>query len=71
MVLTHGFGGSSYTYRKVLGRLANSPPAGYRVIALDLYGFGLGARPGQILGRDTWGLPSTAKRSGQCAASPA
>lgn len=42
LVLVHGFGGSLYTWREVAPALAD---AGYRVIALDLPGFGYSVRP--------------------------
>ena len=42
LVLVHGFGGSLYSWREVVPALAD---AGYRVIALDLPGFGYSARP--------------------------
>lgn len=42
LVLVHGFGGSLYTWREVAPALA---AAGYRVIALDLPGFGYSVRP--------------------------
>ncbi len=42
LVLIHGFGGSLYTWRAVAPALAE---AGYRVIALDLPGFGYSVRP--------------------------
>lgn len=38
VVLVHGFGGLTYTWRDTLPALAN---AGYRALALDLKGFGL------------------------------
>ena len=41
VLLIHGFGESTYTWRKVIPGLA----ADYRVIALDLYGFGYTERP--------------------------
>lgn len=41
IVLVHGFGESTYTWRHVIPRLTNS----YRVIALDLHGFGYTERP--------------------------
>lgn len=41
VVLVHGFGASSYSWRKVAPRLAER----YRVIALDLSGFGFTDRP--------------------------
>lgn len=40
VVLLHGFGASSYSWRRVAEELA-----GYRVIALDLRGFGFSERP--------------------------
>lgn len=43
VVLLHGFGASSYSWRRVVGRLD-----GYRVIALDLRGFGYSARPAGV-----------------------
>jgi pimeloyl-ACP methyl ester carboxylesterase len=42
VVLIHGFGGSLYSWRQVVPALAD---AGYRVIALDLPGFGYSGRP--------------------------
>lgn len=42
LVLIHGFGGSLYSWRKVAPELA---AAGFRVIALDLPGFGYSGRP--------------------------
>lgn len=42
LVLVHGFGGSLYSWRAVAPALAD---AGYRVIALDLPGFGYSGRP--------------------------
>ncbi len=42
VVLVHGFGGSSFSWRHTLGPLAG---AGYRVLAPDLLGFGLSDRP--------------------------
>lgn len=44
IVLTHGFGGSTYSWRKNIGPLAT---AGYRVVALDLLGFGYSSRTSQ------------------------
>ena len=41
ILLIHGFGESTYTWRKIIPELA----ASYRVIALDLYGFGYTERP--------------------------
>lgn len=41
LVLIHGFGGSTYSWRQVMPRLATS----FRVIALDLSGFGFTQRP--------------------------
>lgn len=41
VVLIHGFGSSSYEWREVAPALAGS----YRVIALDLFGFGYTERP--------------------------
>jgi pimeloyl-ACP methyl ester carboxylesterase len=41
VVLVHGFGGSTYSWRFTRATLA---AAGYRVIALDLRGFGLSAK---------------------------
>lgn len=41
VILIHGFGGSTYTWRKVLPGLAES----YRAIAIDLNGFGYTQRP--------------------------
>lgn len=41
VVLLHGFGGSTYAWRKVIPTLAQS----YRVIAIDLNGFGYTERP--------------------------
>ncbi len=41
VVLIHGFGASAHSWRKVIPRLAER----YRVIALDLLGFGLTDRP--------------------------
>ncbi|HEX6198767.1 MAG TPA: alpha/beta hydrolase [Thermoanaerobaculia bacterium] len=40
VVLLHGFGASSYSWRRVTGELA-----GYRTVALDLRGFGYTERP--------------------------
>lgn len=42
VVLLHGFGGSVYSWRKVAPELA---AAGFRVVALDLVGFGYSGRP--------------------------
>ncbi len=36
LVLVHGFGGSTYSWRRVMPRLAES----FRVVAVDLSGFG-------------------------------
>jgi pimeloyl-ACP methyl ester carboxylesterase len=44
LVLVHGFGGSLYSWRKVSPELA---AAGFRVIALDLPGFGYSGRPAE------------------------
>lgn len=41
VVLLHGFGASTYTWRRVIPALARS----YRVLAADLYGFGATERP--------------------------
>ncbi len=41
LILLHGFGGSTYAWRKVIPALAES----YRVIAIDLNGFGYTQRP--------------------------
>lgn len=41
LVLVHGFGGSTYSWRLVMPRLAES----FRVIAVDLSGFGYTQRP--------------------------
>ncbi|HKI02228.1 MAG TPA: alpha/beta hydrolase [Thermoanaerobaculia bacterium] len=41
ILLIHGFGGSTYTWRKVMPALAES----HRVVALDLNGFGYTQRP--------------------------
>lgn len=41
LVLIHGFGASTYSWRKVMPRLAES----FRVVALDLNGFGYTQRP--------------------------
>ena len=41
LVLVHGFGGSTYSWRLVMPRLAES----FRVIAVDLNGFGYTQRP--------------------------
>jgi 2-hydroxymuconate-semialdehyde hydrolase len=41
VVLIHGFGGSTFSFRKVAGELARN----YDVIALDLHGFGYTQRP--------------------------
>jgi pimeloyl-ACP methyl ester carboxylesterase len=41
VVLLHGFGASSYSWRKVIPALA----AGHRVVAIDLNGFGYTQRP--------------------------
>lgn len=41
ILLLHGFGGSTYTWRKVMPALAES----HRVIAIDLNGFGYTQRP--------------------------
>ena len=41
VVLIHGFGASSYSWRKVMPGLADQ----YRVVALDLFGFGWTGRP--------------------------
>lgn len=41
-VLLHGFGASSYSWRRVQERLAE---AGYRTLAVDLRGFGVSERP--------------------------
>ncbi len=42
VVLVHGFGASSFSWRHVTEGLV---AAGYRTLAVDLYGFGLSARP--------------------------
>ncbi|MFP3939990.1 MAG: alpha/beta fold hydrolase [Thermoanaerobaculia bacterium] len=42
VVLLHGFGGSLYSWRKVVPPLAG---AGFRVVAVDLAGFGYSERP--------------------------
>lgn len=42
VVLLHGFGGSLYSWRKVAPRLAG---AGFRVVMVDLAGFGYSERP--------------------------
>lgn len=44
IVLLHGFGASTYSWRAVVPRLAD----GHRVLALDLHGFGLGERPEEL-----------------------
>ena len=41
VVLLHGFGGSTYSWREVMPALARS----YRVVAIDLNGFGYTQRP--------------------------
>ena len=41
VLLLHGFGASSYSWRKVLPGLADE----YRIVALDLFGFGWTERP--------------------------
>lgn len=41
VLLVHGFGGSSYSWRAVAGELASE----FRVVAVDLAGFGLTERP--------------------------
>ena len=41
VVLLHGFGGSTYSWREVMPELARS----YRVVAIDLNGFGYTERP--------------------------
>jgi pimeloyl-ACP methyl ester carboxylesterase len=41
LVLVHGFGGSTYSWRRVMPRLAES----FRVVAVDLSGFGYTQRP--------------------------
>lgn len=41
VVLLHGFGGSAYSWREVMPELARS----YRVVAIDLNGFGYTERP--------------------------
>lgn len=41
LVLVHGFGASTYSWREVIPRLAESN----RVVAVDLYGFGYTERP--------------------------
>ena len=43
VVLVHGFGASSYSWRKVLPDLARD----YDVVAVDLFGFGLTDRPAE------------------------
>lgn len=43
VVLLHGFGGSTYSFRHQIGPLSER----YRVLALDLPGFGLSDRPAQ------------------------
>jgi len=50
VVLIHGFGASTYSWRKVIPELANQ----YQVVALDLFGFGWTERPehGQLFTRD-------------------
>jgi pimeloyl-ACP methyl ester carboxylesterase len=52
VILLHGFGASSYSWRKVVPELARD----YRVVALDLNGFGLSDRPAD---------PSSYTREGQ------
>lgn len=42
LVLVHGFGGSTYSWRRVMPQLATS----FRVVAVDLNGFGYTQRPG-------------------------
>lgn len=44
LLLVHGFGGSTYSWRHVLPELAEQR----RVIAVDLYGFGFTERPQQL-----------------------
>ena len=44
MVLIHGFGGGTFSWRLVMAPLAAR--AGCRVLALDRPGFGCGARQG-------------------------
>ncbi len=44
VLLVHGFGGSTYSFRHVLPALADS----FRVVALDLAGFGWTERPRQM-----------------------
>lgn len=41
VLLIHGFGGSTFSWREVMPKLAEH----YRVVALDLYGFGWTERP--------------------------
>lgn len=42
VLLVHGWGGCVYSYREMMPALAD---AGYRVLAMDLPGFGLSAKP--------------------------
>jgi pimeloyl-ACP methyl ester carboxylesterase len=44
LVMIHGFGGSTYSWRQVMPMLAQD----YRVIALDLRGFGFTERPADL-----------------------
>lgn len=44
VVLVHGFGASSYAWRNVVPRLAER----YRVVTLDLHGFGYTERPAEL-----------------------
>ena len=44
VLLVHGFGASSYTWRHLVPELARA----YRVVTLDLHGFGYTERPGEL-----------------------
>jgi len=44
VVLIHGFGGSTYSWREVMPELAKQ----HRVVALDLFGFGFTERPKRL-----------------------
>ncbi|HYF76370.1 MAG TPA: alpha/beta fold hydrolase [Symbiobacteriaceae bacterium] len=55
VVLVHGFAGSTFCWRYQIAPLAD---AGYRVLAIDLPGFGLSSRPkGAWRGTGRWRLP--------------
>lgn len=51
VVLIHGFGASVYHWRYNIPALVK---AGYRVLALDLLGFGLSDKPMMEYSAETW-----------------